>query len=169
MQNHSKYILAFTLSFYAFITPSNAQECLNSIDPETTTVKDALACIKSLSTSPPSLLGVPKGTIVAWYKVNEKIPQGWHVCDGSNGTPDLRGRFLRGVGSMSDAGLDPSGVETHSHTIQVGVPNTPANAGTHQGPDDLTIPHAGHGHTAASVAASNLPPNFRVVYLIKVD
>ena len=36
------------------------------------------------------------------------IPVGWHLCDGSDGTPDLRGRFLEGsetVGSYIAAGL----------------------------------------------------------------
>ena len=37
------------------------------------------------------------------------IPSGWHLCDGSNGTPNLSGRFLEGVTSGSkqwhDAGL----------------------------------------------------------------
>jgi hypothetical protein len=28
------------------------------------------------------------------------IPVGWVICDGTNGTPDLRGRFIR----MIDAG-----------------------------------------------------------------
>lgn len=38
-----------------------------------------------------------------------KIPHGWHLCDGSNGTPNLSGRFLEGVTSEAkqwhDAGL----------------------------------------------------------------
>lgn len=38
-----------------------------------------------------------------------KIPTNWHLCDGTNGTPDLTGRFLEGTGSYSgefkDAGL----------------------------------------------------------------
>jgi microcystin-dependent protein len=30
------------------------------------------------------------------------IPNGWVLCDGSNGTPDLRGRFVVGAGSYSE-------------------------------------------------------------------
>ena len=29
------------------------------------------------------------------------IPKGWALCNGSNGTPDLTGRFLEGVTSIS--------------------------------------------------------------------
>jgi microcystin-dependent protein len=38
---------------------------------------------------------LPKGTIIAWYGQN-LIPDGWVICDGNNGTPDLRNKFLRG-------------------------------------------------------------------------
>ena len=40
-----------------------------------------------------SLNLLPKGVIVAWN--SEVAPAGWALCDGTNGTPDLRGRFIR--------------------------------------------------------------------------
>ncbi len=36
---------------------------------------------------------IPPGTIVAFNAVT--APPGWALCDGTNGTPDLRGRFIR--------------------------------------------------------------------------
>ncbi|MXW84523.1 MAG: tail fiber protein [Boseongicola sp. SB0667_bin_21] len=41
---------------------------------------------------------LPVGTIVAWHPQSESdaVPEGWATCDGTNGTPDLRGRFLAG-------------------------------------------------------------------------
>ena len=36
---------------------------------------------------------LPRGVIVAWS--NATPPAGWALCDGANGTPDLRGRFIR--------------------------------------------------------------------------
>ena len=36
---------------------------------------------------------IPKGTIIAYNL--ETAPSGWALCDGTNGTPDLRGRFIR--------------------------------------------------------------------------
>ncbi len=36
---------------------------------------------------------IPTGTIVAFN--SDKAPPGWALCDGANGTPDLRGRFIR--------------------------------------------------------------------------
>ncbi|MFO7755495.1 MAG: hypothetical protein R6V34_05895, partial [Bacteroidales bacterium] len=37
---------------------------------------------------------VPVGTIVMWSGAIEEIPEGWLLCDGTEGTPDLRGRFI---------------------------------------------------------------------------
>jgi hypothetical protein len=37
-----------------------------------------------------------KGMIIMWYG-KEEIPEGWALCDGSNGTPDLRNRFIKAI------------------------------------------------------------------------
>ncbi len=36
---------------------------------------------------------LPKGVILTWTGTTP--PDGWALCDGTNGTPDLRGRFIR--------------------------------------------------------------------------
>ena len=41
---------------------------------------------------------IPSGVIVMWSGSKDNIPEGWALCDGSNGTPDLRGRFIVGAG-----------------------------------------------------------------------
>lgn len=46
---------------------------------------------------------VPSGTILPWYGNISAIPSGFAYCDGTNGTPDLRGRTLVGTGSWSDS------------------------------------------------------------------
>jgi microcystin-dependent protein len=40
---------------------------------------------------------IPAGTIGLWSG-NESIPSGWVICNGQNGTPDLRDRFIIGGG-----------------------------------------------------------------------
>lgn len=41
---------------------------------------------------------MPVGTILPYVGDLSKIPHGWFLCDGSNGTPDLRDRFITGAG-----------------------------------------------------------------------
>lgn len=51
----------------------------------------------------------PVGTIIPYAGDLSKIPYGWHLCDGTNGTPNLSGRFLEGTTTtpktFKDAGL----------------------------------------------------------------
>lgn len=46
--------------------------------------------------------GVPSGTILPWHGNITSIPSGFVLCDGSNSTPDLRGRAVIGSGIYSD-------------------------------------------------------------------
>lgn len=49
---------------------------------------------------------VESGTILMWAGTLSEIPDGWVLCDGNNGTPDLTDRFIKGVPS---AGTAPGG------------------------------------------------------------
>jgi len=40
-------------------------------------------------------LAIPKGGIIAWNGTTP--PEGWAICDGNNGRPDLRGKFILGL------------------------------------------------------------------------
>jgi hypothetical protein len=45
----------------------------------------------------------PRGIIVAWSGVINKIPDGWALCDGKTAdVPDLRGRFILGANSNTN-------------------------------------------------------------------
>jgi microcystin-dependent protein len=39
---------------------------------------------------------VPVGAILMWSGEPSRVPTGWALCDGNNGTPDLRDRFIVG-------------------------------------------------------------------------
>lgn len=59
---------------------------------------------------------LPKGSIVAWFQ--EEAPYGWVFCNGSKGTPDLRGRFIYGYGKDLGSVIGRTGgEETHKLTI----------------------------------------------------
>lgn len=60
--------------------------------------------------------GVPKGAIIMWSGAIDQIPEGWALCDGTNGTPDLRDRFVIGAGS-GYAVAATGGEATHILTV----------------------------------------------------
>lgn len=59
---------------------------------------------------------VPAGSIIPWYGNLANIPDGFVLCDGKNGTPDLRDRFLVGAGNAYKLG-DIGGENRHALTI----------------------------------------------------
>lgn len=80
------------------------------------------------------LLGliVPTGTIALWSGSIASIPTGWALCDGTNGTPNLRDRFVVGAGgtyavgandipsgTTGDAGDHAHGGATAGHTLTI--------------------------------------------------
>ena len=55
-----------------------------------------------------------------WGGAVANIPVGWALCDGQNGTPDLRDRFIKGA--TGEAGAT-GGASTHTHAAHTGVIN----------------------------------------------
>jgi hypothetical protein len=62
----------------------------------------------------------PTGGIILWSGSIASIPSGWALCNGSNGTPDLRNRFVVGAGSTyavdATGGSADAIVVSHTHT-----------------------------------------------------
>lgn len=56
------------------------------------------------------------GMIVLWPGAIADIPAGWALCDGSNGTPDLRNRFVVGAPEGDDPG-GVGGAAEHDHVF----------------------------------------------------
>lgn len=50
------------------------------------------------------LVRAPVGTIVVWSGAADDIPTSWALCDGQDGRPDLRGRFVLGAGGTYNPG-----------------------------------------------------------------
>jgi hypothetical protein len=86
---------------------------------------------------------VPSGMIAMWSGSVATIPSGWYLCNGSNGTPDLRDRFVVGAGStyaVADTGGSANAITvSHTHTAT----STVTDSGhTHLNGicDDSTVP-----------------------------
>lgn len=58
------------------------------------------------------------GTVSNGHPVDEDNIEiaDWHVCDGTNGTPDLRGRFILGESTTHKMGTS-GGEETHTLSV----------------------------------------------------
>ena len=51
-----------------------------------------------------SSVTIPTGLIAIWSGSTGSIPSGWVLCNGSNGTPDLRNSFILGAGNSYSVG-----------------------------------------------------------------
>ncbi len=65
-------------------------------------------------------LAIPKGIIVMWSGAASDLPTGWALCDGGNGRPDLRDRFIVGTGPSYTVG-NSGGSKTMPHTHNTGA------------------------------------------------
>lgn len=106
------------------------------------------------------------GMIVPWSGSIISIPSGWSLCDGTNGTPDLRDRFLQGAGSTY-AVDDTAGSVSHTHdfTSSSHLHSTIAGAvfepGGDKNSDTTLVPITG-----TSDAADNLPLYYSLAYIM---
>jgi len=73
-----------------------------------------------LQNAPASAPAVPTGGIILWSGSTGSIPATWYLCDGTNGTPDLRNSFIVGAGSTyavnATGGTADAVVVSHTHT-----------------------------------------------------
>ena len=94
----------------------------------------------------PSDMANPIGTITLWSGSVATIQINWQLCDGTNGTPDLRDRFVKAAGGARNPG-DLGGNATHTHVF-TGVAHFHSEAPT------VTVPVA----PGTAVLASSPPP-----------
>jgi microcystin-dependent protein len=76
--------------------------------------------VKSPARSAPSTV-IPPGVVVMWSGLLSNIPNGWALCDGTNSTPNLSGKFIMGPDSVhamhSFGGSANSTLVAHTHGI----------------------------------------------------
>lgn len=101
---------------------------------------------------------VPKGTILAWFASAGPVPEGWIMCDGApgSGTPDLRGRFLRGTVDHGQVG-HTGGTDTHRHE-DVRRGGSDAGEGWNK---------EGRNQLGKTDVQNHLPPYCHVIYIMK--
>jgi len=140
-----------------------------------------------IGATPPAATPIPSGGILLWSGSIGSIPAGYVLCNGSNGTPDLRNRFVVGAGSTyavdATGGSADAIVVTHTHAItdpghahsytagsyqdaRGGGSSTtdvqPTTTNTASNTTGISINNAGTSGTNA-----NLPPYYALCYIMK--
>ena len=99
-------------------------------------------------TATTAINGVPRGIITMWSGAVNTVPSGWALCDGTNGTPNLKDKFVLGAGSVYSVGgtggeaahtLITAEMPSHTHVQDAhghSVNQTITSAYTTQGPVD---------------------------------
>jgi len=124
--------------------------------------------------------GVPRGTVIAWYpresdwapvpaspdKFELNVPDGWALCNGVNGTPDLVDRFIMGVTTKFDVNSSAGSAE-HTHVVE-GTTDRDAQGGSDHGfwaRSDGKVHN--HRFKVESKSGSSMPPYTGLIYIIK--
>lgn len=141
--------------------------------------------VTELATAGASL---PSGLIAIWKGSTSTIPDGWVLCDGQNGTPDLQDKFILGAGNSYGVG-NTGGEETHrltvnempshthdtsgsSATFSLGLRNGGKNSVTANRSDiiqseiDVNL-SLDLGYSGGSSAHNNMPPYYALCYIMK--
>ena len=149
-----------------------------------------------LGTVPVAPSSFTTGMIMLWSGATGSIPSGWNLCDGTNGSPDLRDKFIVGAGGSysvaQTGGTADAIVVSHTHTATSTVTdpghnhtyNQPGSilvAGGNNGVASLSFstPNTSTATTGITVATSNatagtsgtnqnLPPYYALAYIFKL-
>jgi len=125
---------------------------------------------------------VPAGVIVMWSGLLADIPDGWALCDGTQGTPDLRDRFILSVGEAENpGGQGGSSSLTHSGTAVADHPATATSAAdvgaTQRGTTTSTLTLKAHTHntpvlshsvTQPATHTDSRPPFYKLAFIMKL-
>jgi len=193
-------ISLFSYTFYFSQTQTAKANKINALRSLSGTQKTIqyIACSDELGNV--NKIGFPTGMILIWYPpdntitslslLSSSVPTGWALCDGTNGTPDLRGRFVLmaqdSVPVSLTSGLNiPFGSSIHSigstggeETHLLTIPEMPAHShnGGSTGQVEGTymqenVNSSVYGTTSTSggdTPHSILPSYYTLVYLMKL-
>ena len=138
---------------------------------------------------------MPQGTIELWSGTIASIPAGWAICDGTQGTPDLIDKFVKGiattvtepggVGGQASVTLTSAQIAAHNHTSVAythkhtlpastgdgsgGVRYTnDGNQDDQQNTDTRNPPSQNLIATGSNAGHDNIPPYYTIAYIMKL-
>jgi hypothetical protein len=96
---------------------------------------------------------VPIGGIIMYKGAIASLPSGWSFCDGTNGTPDLRDKFV--IGAYADSSGQANTNVTGSTTKNGGVKDSIVVSHTHT----PSITDSGHSHGNQNLGSAQAGPD----------
>ena len=119
-------------------------------------------------------ISVPVGGIIMWSGATSTIPSNYHICDGTNGTPNLTNNFIVAAGDTYSVGAT-GGEATHTLTIDE-MPSHSHNITTGTaGYSSSFLPSVQQSGTyqTSSVGGSqphnNLPPYYALYFIMRIS
>lgn len=165
--------------FYKFVLKTSADVTIQTYDN----------LYGVIGAAPPAATPIPAGGILLWSGSIGSIPAGYVLCNGSNGTPDLRDKFIVGAGSTyavdATGGSADAVVVSHTHTAtstDSGHTHTQNGfGGSAPGATTSATPIFGSSTTGTGTANitttiasagvsgtnANLPPYYALCYIMK--
>lgn len=117
---------------YKFVIQTSAGVTLQTLDNLYPILQTSAATTNPFTT----------GMIIIWSGSIGSIPTGWVLCNGSNGTPDLRDRFVVAAGSTYSVGQTGGSanaiVVSHTHTA-TSTDSGHIHGQTWTSPDDFNL------------------------------
>ncbi len=112
------------------------------------------------------------GMIMLWHGTVDNIPSGWHDCDGTMGTPNLRNRFVVGTGVIFPQG-ESGGTLQHNHNFTGdghyhGIPQAPGCPGAGPNPCLDGLNTDSEPAVGTTDNGSNTPPYRSLHYIMKL-
>jgi len=120
---------------------------------------------------------MPVGGIIMWS--GSTIPSGWALCDGSNGTPNLKGKFVLGYNDTYSLGttggeethqLTTAEMPAHNHLIYAEGGWPYGTTGSNIMGSASTDYDQGYGYsstTGSGTAHNNMPPYYALAYIMR--
>ena len=163
--------------FYKFVLTTSADVTIQTYDN----------IYGIVGAAPPAATPIPAGGILLWSGSIGSIPAGYVLCNGANGTPDLRNRFVVGAGSTyavnAAAGSADAVLVSHTHGVNdpghfhttrgsavfqaAGITFGANSDTTDIGTTDTRFTNISIATAGVSGTNANLPPYYALCYIMK--
>ena len=131
---------------------------------------------------------IPVGGIIMWSGADASIPSNWQLCNGTRGTPDLRGRFVLSSGQGGGVTARYTGQTGGAEVVALTLNEIPSHTHTYSGytkqitaycalGQDRAPPLRDENHSTSlttngaggSQAHENMPPFYVLAFIMRIS